>query len=96
MQDDPLEWFSNPEHEHMIGLDRSLKEAILARFGHDLPDPIFVDCGVEGSRSFTYHFRIFGVPDDMHGKISSFAMDELSRNTPYRFEVACVETFLTE
>lgn len=83
---DPAEWFTNPEHEHMVGLDHSLADMIRVEFGIN---DVEVDCGVEGEKSFTYHFRIKNAPRNQWGFISSRATELLSSWTPYRFEVQC-------
>lgn len=93
MSDDPIEWYENPEHEHMAGIDHELADKIIDQFGIS---PVFVECGVEGARSFSYHFRILGIPDFQHGAVAAFVSDFLSRVTPFRFEVQCVESFYTE
>ncbi|HZK89983.1 MAG TPA: hypothetical protein VFC56_07555 [Stellaceae bacterium] len=84
---DQAEWFTNPEHAHIIGLDDQLASALRSAF--EIAQ-LQVDCGVEGKGPYTYHFRISNVPADMHGHVSSRAMDLLSSWTAYRFEVYCI------
>ncbi len=85
--DDPAEWFTNPEHVHIVGLDNQLSRELRMHF--EIPD-LDVDCGVEGKGpSYTYHFRISGVSADMHGHVCTRAIDLLSKWTPYRYEVQC-------
>lgn len=84
---DNPEWFTNPEHAHIVGLDADLARDLSVWFSIiDLE----VDCGVEGEKSYTYHFRIRNVPQNQHGFVLSRARDLLSAWTPYRFEVQCV------
>lgn len=84
---DPVEWFNNSEHEHMVGLDNTLAEVLREEFSDNGID---VDCGVEGSPGrYTYHFRIKNVPRNQWGFVCTKAMDWLSSMTPYRFEVQC-------
>ncbi|HYM73296.1 MAG TPA: hypothetical protein VET89_09960 [Stellaceae bacterium] len=83
---DQAEWFKNPEHAHVVGLDAWLASELRSAFGiSDLQ----VDCGVEGKGPYTYHFTISNVPADLHGQVSGQAMDLLSSRTGYRFEVHC-------
>lgn len=84
---DPAEWFTNPEHGHMIGLDKDLTDRLRAFFQSS---DIEVDCGVEGTRSYTYHFRIGNTPLGLEGQVADMARDLLGQWTPYRFEVQCV------
>lgn len=84
---DPAEWFTNPEHEHMVGIDKELADRLRSFFRCN---EIGVDCGVEGARSFTYHFRISNMPAGKEGQASDMARDLLGQWTPYRFEVQCV------
>ncbi len=86
MTDQP-DWFTNPEHAHIIGLDKQLETELRSDF---LIVELAVDCGVEGKGPYVYHFRISNVPVDMHGHVSSRAMDLLSEWTAYRFEVYCI------
>jgi hypothetical protein len=86
MSDRP-EWFTSPEHAHIVGVDDQLAGVLRAEFG--IPG-LKVDCGVEGTRSYTYHFRIYNVPADLRPHVSTRAMDLLSSYTGYRFEVYCV------
>jgi hypothetical protein len=86
MADQP-DWFTNPEHMHIIGLDRQLETELRSDF---LIAALEVDCGVEGKSSFVYHFRISNVPVAMHGSVAGRAMDLLAEWTPYRFEVSCI------
>jgi hypothetical protein len=86
MTDRP-EWFTNPEHAHIVGLDDQLASELRTAFG--IAD-IKVDCGVEGKGPYTYHFMIGNVPPGLHGHVSSQAMDLLSSWTGYRFEVHCL------
>lgn len=84
---DDAEWFTNPEHAHVVGLDNQLASELRSDFGFA---ELTVDCGVEGKGSYTYHFRIRNVPPDMHNHVSTRAMDLLSSWTAYRFEVYCL------
>jgi hypothetical protein len=88
---DPPEWYTNPEHEHLIGIDHSLGVQLSQEFG--IPG-IEVDCGVEGSHSYSYHFRIMNVPRNQWGFVITRAIDLLSAWTPYRFEVRCIYDYL--
>ena len=85
--DDP-NWFLSPEHAHIVGVDDRLAEELRSYFG--LPN-INVDCGVEGTRSYTYHFRISGVDLGFHGRVCDRARDLLAEWTPYRCEVECIQ-----
>lgn len=84
---DPFEWFTNPEHEHIIGLDALIEDHLRIEFGID---KLQVDCGVEGKGPYTYHFRIRHVDSDLRGRVHDSATDMLSAWTPYRFEVQCI------
>jgi len=86
MADRP-EWFTNPEHAHIIGLDKQLETELRSDF---LIVALEVDCGVEGKGPYVYHFRISHAPVDMHGRIAGRAVDLLADWTPYRFEVYCI------
>lgn len=86
MSDRP-EWFTNPEHAHIVGLDDQLAGELRVAFG---VAALSVDCGVEGNGPYTYHFRIRNVPPAMHNPVSGRAMELLSSWTGYRFEVYCV------
>jgi hypothetical protein len=84
---DPVEWFTNPEHETIMGLDAQLADILRSEFGiGDLE----VDCGVEGKGPYTYHFRLKNVPRNQMGFVCNRAMDLLSSWTPYRYEVQCL------
>lgn len=86
MADDP-EWFTNPEHAHIVGLDKQLEGELRSEF---LILELSVDCGIEGRGPYIYHFRISRVPADMHSHVASRATDLLSSWTAYRFEVYCL------
>jgi hypothetical protein len=86
MTDNP-EWFKSPEHAHVVGLDNDLAQVLRQKLGIAEID---VDCGVEGDRSYTYHFRLQNVPAELHGHACALALDYLSSCTPYRFETQCV------
>jgi hypothetical protein len=86
MADQP-EWFTNPEHAHVVGLDDQLATELRARLG--IAD-LAVECGVEGKGPYTYHFMIGNVPPSLHGHVASLADDLLSSWTGYRFEVHCL------
>ena len=81
------EWFTNPEHAHVVGLDEQLMAKLRMEFADD---DITVDCGVEGRGPFTYHFMIGNVAVEMHGHVTSRAIDLLSEWFSYRFEVCCL------
>jgi hypothetical protein len=83
---DQAEWYTNPEHAHIVGLDDQLAIELRSVFGIA---GLQVDCGVEGKGPYTYHFRLSNVPADMHNHVSTRAMDLLSSWTGYRFEVHC-------
>lgn len=84
---DPAEWFTNPEHDHIVGLDATLADILRVEFSDN---GIEVDCGVEGKGPYTYHFRIMNVPRNQWGFVSSKAIGWLAAMTPYRFEVQCL------
>lgn len=84
---DPAEWYTNPEHEHILGLDNELAQMLRVEFTDSAID---VDCGVEGKGPFTYHFRIKNVQRNQRGFVCGRAIDLLSSWTPYRYEVQCV------
>ena len=86
MADNP-DWFTNPEHAHVVGLDDQLATALRVDFGDG---DITVECGVEGRGPYTYHFIISNVAPDMHGHVVSRAIDLLSEWFSYRFEVRCL------
>lgn len=86
MSDIP-EWFTCPEHAHIIGIDNSLAALLREKLG--IAD-INVDCGVEGERSYTYHFRLRNIPAELRARACTMASDFLSSCTPYRFETQCV------
>lgn len=84
---DPAEWFNNPEHAHIVGLDETLAEMLRVEFSDNA---IEVDCGVEGTPGkYTYHFRIMHVSRNQWGFVINRVIDLLSSWTPYRFEVQC-------
>jgi hypothetical protein len=87
MPDDPKEWFTNPEHDHVVDLDIQLANRLRSEL-HLLD--IEIDCGVEGKGPYTYHFRIRNVADNLRGHVVTRAIDILSAWTPYRYEVTCV------
>lgn len=80
---DDRSWFTGPEHDKVINLDKELATELGKKFS----TKIVVDCGVEKN---SYHFRIYDVHVDDVRKVSDYARDWLATYTPFRFEVQCV------